>query len=320
VIVKKINKDKKRYSKFIQPISILATYFIVSIVYCVLIVLYFYQIGFLTEKVNINLYYSHLTNQMWSINQHPIYASIFIAIAILFGIKLLCTAKGIYKKSSLIIGLTLQFSMLLFLSRKGVLLALGLSFISFFFYQFKTKNQKLKLIISLVAVSFMMFLASVTQKRFKEVFNSRSYSKIESTNSTSIRFGIYKCVYKIIKENPILGHGIGDVKNKLKECYTNTSGILLKENYNSHNQYLSIWLSNGIVGFIIFILFLLINYKKAINKKNHLFLSLLIFFTITMLFENILERQSGVILFSLAINFFGFINIENDRKKLTLKS
>ncbi len=294
----------------------LSTYFLVSIIYCGLIVVYFYQVWFFSNIENINLFYAHLTYEMWGINQHPIYASIFIAIAVLSGLKLVYLSNSKSYKLIIITGLILQFIMLLFLARKSIILALGLASVIYLYYYFKNKKQKKYLFAILVVISIMFLLAPVTQKRFKEVFNIHSYSKIETTNSTSIRFAIYKCVIENIKEKPIFGHGIGDVKTELDKCYSKTSSILLKNKYNSHNQYLSVWLSNGIFGIIIFLIFLGSNFKRAFEQKNLLSISLLIFFCVVMLFENILERQSGVILFSLVINLFAFITMENSKNRI----
>ncbi len=291
----------------------LSTYFIVTMVYCGLIVLFFYQLGFLTENVNINLYYYHLTYKMWGIHQNPIYAAMFIAIAVLFGIQLLYSVKKMIYKVGLITGLILLFAMLLFLSRKGVLLALVIALFVYMIYHIRSGKQKKYVLIVLIATGLMILVAPVTQKRYKEVFSPRSYNQIENTNSTSIRFGIYKCAIESILEKPLLGHGIGDVKNELESCYVNTSNILSEHNYNSHNQYLSIWLECGIFGLVIFIVFIYFNLKIAIQQKNKLFLCLLLFFGVLMLFENILERQSGVILFSLIVNFFAFITIQNHK-------
>lgn len=291
----------------------LSTYFIASIIYCGLIILFFYQSGFLTENVNINLYYSHLKDKMWGINQHPIYAAMFIAIGVLFGMQLLYSVKKITHKVGIIIGLITLFSMLLFLSRKGVLLAVFIALVVHMIYHLKNRKQKKYVVIGLIVIGLMVLVAPVTQKRFKEVFSSRSYSQIEGTNSTSIRFGIYKCAIKKIKEKPILGHGIGDVRTELNSCYAQTSSILTRGNYNSHNQYINIWLSCGIIGLLVFVVFIFVNVKMALVQKNTLCLSLILFFCILMLFENILERQSGVILFSFIINFFAFFTIQNHK-------
>ena len=294
----------------------LATYFMVSILYFGLIILFFYQLGFFAEEVNINLYYSHLTYGMWGISQHPIYACMFISIGVLFGLHLLYQLKKTSQKLGIIIGLILLFAMLLFLSRKGVLLATILASILHGLYQLKNRKQKKYILIALAIVISMILIAPVTQKRFKEVFDTKSYTKIENTNSTSIRFGIYKCAIEKIMENPIFGYGIGDVQDELDNCYSKTSNMLLEDNYNSHNQYLSIWLSCGIMGLIVFFGFLYLNFRIAFKQKNILFICLLLFFCILMLFENILERQSGVILFSLIVNFSAFITIQNHKNSI----
>jgi len=48
----------------------------------------------------------------------------------------------------------------------------------------------------------------------------------------------------------------------------------------------------------------------AWQTSDLLFLSLLILFVINLFTENILERQTGIILFLFLINFFGFITLK----------
>ena len=272
------------------------------------------SLEYYSDKVTINDVYNTLTNNLFGIEQHPIYASILISIAILLSAFKLLKANKLFEKILLILGNIIMLFTLFFLSRKAVILALVLSFAVFVFTNFKRIKIKKTLTLSILIFVSAIVATPVLKKRFKEVFYSVTYSKISPDNSSSIRFGVYKCVIETIKQNPIIGYGIGDVDNALQQCYEKTSKILVEGNYNSHNQYLGITLSNGIFGLLFFMLFLGYNVKKAAQFQDKLFLVVSIFYIVTMFFENILERQSGVIIFAFFICFFNFIKIVKTKR------
>lgn len=286
------------------------TYFYSTVLYCLVVVYTIFGLGYYTDKVTINDVYNTLTNNMFGIEQHPIYASILISIALFLSAFKLMKTNKISEKAMLIFGNIILLFTLLFFSRKAVILAVVLAFTVFVFTNLKRIKIKRIVIISTLVFVAAMVVTPVLKNRFKEVFYSVTYSKISPDNSSSIRFGVYKCVIETIKQNPIIGYGIGDVDGALQQCYAKTSKILVEGNYNSHNQYLGITLSNGIVGLLFFMLFLSYNVKKAIQFQDKLFLVVTIFYIVTMFFENILERQSGVIIFTFYICFFNFIKIE----------
>ena len=146
--------------------------------------------------------------------------------------------------------------------------------------------------------------------RFKEIFKKNTYTNVES-NSTSIRVGIYQCSVSILKDNWLFGLGIGDVQEELNNCYLETSDILYKDKYNSHNQYLSIWLGTGILGIILLLNLLYANFRIAWIYYDKLYLFILLLYSAQFFTENLLERQSGVILFFFIISFFGFSTLQN---------
>ena len=294
-------------------------FFYSALVYCFVVIYTILDLGYYSDKVNINEVFNRLTGNLFGIEQHPIYASILISIAIfLSGFKLIKT-KNKYQKLLLIIGNIFLLFTLFFLSRKAVILAVIFAFLIFVLTNLK--KVKLKNIIAICTVVFIGAIVAtpVLKKRFNEVFHSITYSKISPDNSTSIRYGVYKCVIKTIKNNPIKGYGIGDVDDALQKCYATTSVVLVDGNYNSHNQYFGITLTNGIFGLIFFILFLAYNVKKAFQKEDKLFLVVTVFYIVTMFFENILERQSGVILFTFFICFFNFIKVTKSKPKIIEK-
>tara|TARA_R110002096_G_scaffold436018_1_gene665121 strand:- start:178 stop:768 length:591 start_codon:yes stop_codon:yes gene_type:complete len=182
------------------------------------------------------------------------------------------------------------------LASKGVILSLFL--VSFIDAIQNRKNFKIVVVIIFITISILVF-----NRRFKEIFIAETYTEINENFSTSIRIGIYKCALKVISEEPILGYGIGDSQEALNLCYANESNVLLKNRYNSHNQYLDIIIKTGVFGLIFFIFFIYWNFKKAIENRNGLVVSILGFYFILFFTENILVRQSGVILFFFLITF-----------------
>ena len=294
-----------------RQFNIFSIIFVAStIAYCLVVLFTIVHLEYFTGKVTINEVYNIATNTLFGIEQHPIYASILISIAIFLSVFKLIKTSNIYGKGMLIIGNTILLFTLFFFSRKAIILALAFAFIVFAIINFKKLKIKKILLISTLIFVAALVSTPVLKKRFKEVFYTVTYSKISPDNSSSIRFGVYKCVLKTIQKHPIIGYGVGDVDVALQECYAKTSKILVEGNYNSHNQYLGIALSNGVFGLLFLILFLFYNVKKAIQHRDKFFLAIVLFYIVTMFFENILERQSGVIIFAFYICFFNFIKIE----------
>jgi O-antigen ligase len=157
-----------------------------------------------------------------------------------------------------------------------------------------------------------------SSKRFKELYKKENYSNVLEFNSTSLRFGIYNCAIQKIKESPIFGYGLGDVQDELTKCYEEKSELLTEIVYNSHNQYLSFFLSSGVFGFLTLLFTMFSILTTAFKRKNIILMSITLFFIIIMMFENILERQSGVIMFSFYICLFSLYRFtDKEQIKIT---
>lgn len=277
---------------------------IFSSIFTLSIFLYLFKLGYFSGKMTINEAISYINNEMWYINQHPIYISIFISITIILTIVYIFVLN---KKFSILLS-PLYLSMiylLLLLERKGIFISLITCVLFFFVVRFKFKLLKLN--VSLLFVLIFSFLY-MSGGRFKEMYVKETFASFDKNSSTSIRFSIYKCVLKKIKESPLIGYGIGDVKEELNKCYREVSDDLVIMSYNSHNQYFSYVLSVGLFGFFIICYLVLNLVQLSLNSQNLFLLLLTVFFGLTMLFENILERQSGVIPFSFYLCFFSYHN------------
>ena len=80
---------------------------------------------------------------------------------------------------------------------------------------------------------------------------------------------VWKCSIEIIKENVFFGVGTGDVKTELNKKYEEKNiQQALKDNLNSHNQFLQTYVAIGLPGFILLLASLLLPLLYGIKKGN----------------------------------------------------
>lgn len=102
---------------------------------------------------------------------------------------------------------------------------------------------------------------------------------------------------KLIKDNIWFGVGSGDVNDSLNEHYRELKAdSLVVAQANSHNQFFDSIIRNGILGFISLLALYFYGVLKTGFKLTYLIFTLVI--VITSVTENILERQKGVVFFS----------------------
>lgn len=303
--------DRKASKFFLKRESFLKHLFIVfSFLLSILIFLVSLEFGnYITEKINLGLFMLKLNTGFYWLEDHPIYLSMYLSISLLMIFNIFNKSKKKVKVFLIIIGF-FEFFVLAILSKKGVIISFFLSTFIYLIVSAKSKKKVLVITIVIVTLSslFMYKYVPDTVKRFKEVFDSKSYKKIESYSSTSIRYGVYKCAFYKISNSLLIGYGLGDVKDELNKCYKKVSNVLIKGEYNSHNQYLGILLYVGVFGLLVFLVSLLINLNLFYIGKDYFAFSLLLMFMLFMLTENILDRQNGVILFSFFLNYYSFKN------------
>ncbi len=248
-------------------------------------------------------FFRNAVDSIQIIGDHPIYISLLISISIIIGFYFLNKhyRTNIKYSTMLVFCQLLQLSILFLLMSKAIIFAMLIALVVLFILQ-----RKWKLIVILFSISSVLLLVVPDKNnRFIELFSYETYSQLDTYNSTSIRFNIFKCNLKILRERPIFGYGLGDVNDKLGSClskvFTNE-----RSNYNSHNQYLNIILSTGIFGLIYFLFFLFLYFKVAFSHQDNLLNAILIIFCVSFLFENVLSRQTGVVAFSFFINYLYF--------------
>lgn len=116
-------------------------------------------------------------------------------------------------------------------------------------------------------------------------------------NASSLlqRLAYWKASLTIIAENPIWGVGTGDVSDAFKGYYDKIDSPL-EEKYRlrGHNQFLTTWLSFGLIGISIFLLLIYQLYNTA-RRNSHLLGFLILSIIVGSFFlEDTIETQAGI--------------------------
>jgi len=103
------------------------------------------------------------------------------------------------------------------------------------------------------------------------------------TGSWGHRLGYAIVGIEIFKKNPIIGRGIDDITRPIETISKTQSKYFVGEHLRYfHNEHINILVATGIVGYLLFLYFILVFFKIRINdKKIHVFKNITI---ITLMF------------------------------------
>jgi O-antigen ligase len=133
----------------------------------------------------------------------------------------------------------------------------------------------------------------------KIMFEYANYKAGGTPNGHSVfqRLEFWRAAWFIICGQPLSGVGTGDVKSAFADAYDQIDSKLDPQfRLRAHNQYLTMWLTYGIVGLLAFIYVLFSGWKKPGNKRPLLRIFILIS-ALSFLSEDTLESQAGVMFF-----------------------
>jgi hypothetical protein len=126
-------------------------------------------------------------------------------------------------------------------------------------------------------------------------------------SSVTLRIIYFNTAMDIIKNNVWFGVGTGDVQDAFNKQYEiNKSKLPQEYRYRAHNQYLTFFISFGIVGFILVVFAMF--YPVFVNKgfKNYLFIVVYLIALLSFLNEDTLETQIGITFFTFFYSLFLF--------------
>jgi len=226
--------------------------------------------------------------------------SLFVAFALLTSIILLVeeTIPMIRKSRILLVVCAVFLSVLLHLLavRSGIIVFYISAFVLLLKYAFYTR--KLIFLVPLVSLLLAPFIAFQTIPSFKNKVHYTTYdlemfrSGKGEYYSDSERWYSMSVGLKLFVDSPLMGTGIGDLKNECKEKYK----ILYNmdnEKY-PHNQYLFILAGSGLIGLILFLVGMVYPAFHFRKRLGSLFLTIMIIVLVSFLVENTIERSYGI--------------------------
>ena len=130
-------------------------------------------------------------------------------------------------------------------------------------------------------------------------FNQYRWFNNPNKGSLSQRIEYTRASLHLIRQRPIFGVGTGDIPAAYQRAYDEMESPLEPQFRNkAHNQYLSITVGFGIVGLLIFLISLLFPYFSAKRHRTYFYTIFLVIALLSMLPEDTLETQAGVMWFA----------------------
>jgi O-antigen ligase len=270
----------------------------------------------------------------FSYQHHPSYASVFYTFALLMSWNQRKKNAENYSLYWLIPFSIIQlFAILACMSLAGLLFLL-VFFLAVFIHFLSTKIGKKKTLL-FTAISPIVFYVLVLitpplksqwddAKHFTVDFIDNPTTFVSDTtnadNGSSVRLIMWTIATQVLTEHP-LGVGTANVDDYLYTKLTKLKQYkLAKKYYNPHNQYLQSGIEIGVIGLAVLLLLLIKATNLAWKQRNYLLLFIVVNLAFNMLFESMLQRQSGIVFYTFWITFlvvFGaYFTNENKEKAL----
>jgi O-antigen ligase len=243
---------------------------------------------------------------------HPSYLAMYFGFAIPILIYWLVNDHKSLSwliKTGMIVIMLYFLVFIILLSSKAGLLALALTLVSYIIILIVKKGQWLyglvTLAVAMGAFYFGMKIFPFAANRIYQAekdFSVPGDSATAASRSTGSRIQIWKSALDIIRKNPVLGVGTGDVKDELMKRYSERKiEIAIQHKLNAHNQYLQTFVALGLAGLIVLLAMFIVPARMAFRKEHYLYFMFLVVFSVNILVESMFETQAGVV-------FYAFFN------------
>lgn len=249
---------------------------------------------------------------------HPVYIALNTSISI-FYITQNYLNDSITKNSKgmLVVALLCYFYAVLFLcASKAVIIIFILLYLCQLCGVLRKTKTKLYALLGITLLTISFFGVPKVSGRFTEGlhFNITEFKPTEKIENAKVftneekqeisdlelRYLMLKIgLFHLVKENKWLwGYGIGDVQHHLDYHYM-VYGLAPGwfEGYNLHNQYAQYLVSYGLLGTVFFLVYLVYSVNIALRTKSRIYLLYLVLIIFVFLFESLLSRNKGIVIF-----------------------
>jgi hypothetical protein len=159
-------------------------------------------------------------------------------------------------------------------------------------------------------------ISEIRKRIYKIIWEIKRYNMGSNSSGHSVmqRLEYWKASLSIIKSNFWIGVGTGDMNKVFSNYYDEeNSSLFYSFRWRSHNQFLSIFVGFGVIGFIWFIVFLLYPPIKTGRMFDYYYFVFFIISILSMLSEDTIESQAGVTFFAYFSCLFLFAKEKKDK-------
>lgn len=245
------------------------------------------------------------------IDLHATYFSMYLFIAFLYLLDRLWVPATWWRKLLIAAGCLLLFAGLLQAGSKAVCIALIIAAIFILPLKAQQWNKALRYsaagLAATLLVLALIYNNAILRRRYvtdlRDDLRETGYSH-SVPESRRIR---WETALQLVAHAPVAGYGTGSEMPLLQEQYfTHQLYVSYLTALNTHNQYLSIALSSGIAGVLLFCGTLVYAFVIAFRRKDTLFLSFIVLIGIVSFSENILSVNKGIFFYAYFFSLFLF--------------
>jgi len=223
---------------------------------------------------------------------------IVVGLAFLYSECLFAESASVKKNILIVVCACCLFPFLLLINSRtgslGLVLLLVMCWTHLSFVR-KKYRASFVMLLSVVLIGCVSYIT--LPEKFKRL--SATTEQVAHGDKSDVRFAIMERALTVVKENPVIGVGAGDIEDALTPFYGTREDV-----YRPHNQYLETWMATGVLGVLVLLLMMLVPMVNAVKRRRWLAVSIIIIFAVSILFESMLERQMGVSFFCVMMVLF----------------
>ena len=287
---------------------------------CLVAHIYKFILNDISFKLFTNWEYTNM-NFTAPVGLHTTYAGLWVLLGLILIFEL-NRRQSKFRKVVLILPVIFFIAFILLSSSRVIIGCTIIYFLSKYIIliiELVKQKKYLKITVSLILILICtLALAqniSVVKWRFLELsYNlfEQDYSKI-SYGGLKIRLIIWECSISEILKSPFLGGYIGEVGNRLNNCYDDFNFVYgQSQGYGAHNQYLSMALNFGLFGLFVLI-FLLVKTFLIYLRLHKQYSFIILIFAVCFLVESMLSVQKGIVLWTFFTSIALGLNMQNKK-------
>ena len=232
---------------------------------------------------------------------HPTYMAMYCTMGLVL-LSLQVVRAGWARKWTVLLGMTLVVGVVLSASKAGwsllVLLFLLLA-VSRAHGEQVRRWARIAVGVSLVVGGVLFIGTEFVRERIMQVVFAVSGPRSDVANSSNDRLQVWDAALSLIRENPVLGAGTGDVKDVLLEQYASKGySEPLAKKLNTHDQFLNTGVALGVGASILLLVMLLLPMFTAQRAGRWVPAIFLLMTFLNWTVESMLEVQAGVMFFA----------------------